>query len=582
MSRPPDPHVGRILDQRYELVSLLAQGGMGTLYRAQTIDDEKRPVVIKFSRWGAALQTLRQHDPERAQLEEKGRVEREFLLLQKASSLSEHVVKVFEPLGEDRQLGLYYPMEFLDGTPLSELPEWGQPFDFEQALELVIQVGNALAVAHGIGVVHRDLNPENIFIVRQGEQERFVKLIDFGIARDLYQRRETFQTGDDLAFGHFNYMAPEQVGYNPVEQTYDTTTAALLDHRADIYSLGAILLHLFVGKPPFEDSTIEQLATRNWANPPTLRWALEEGLLPVGVSDLVLSCLHPLPDGRPPDIYVLNAMLDNLLTDYREGRLSGEEEDDDESDGFSAFFDWAMEEEESEDEEGSGSLNDLPQFQVPELEGAAFDVDELVTDSTDLLTPVETTAAYEVVKHGPRPVEEESHYHEDLDLVPPEATAAYSTISSIEEVQVATEPTDDIEPLLAAEAEMMSEADLPAASAIDATMEVSQAMLLEPSGEFSGFPINATMEVSQAMLLEPSLEEIPVASQRGEHSPEEEGDKNAPTFTVLPVASPPRSSTQLKAAADPSEHRHKTPILLWAGLGLLFVGLVVGFWLWWN
>ena len=143
-------------------------------------------------------------------------------------------------------------------------------------------------------------------------------------------------------------------------------------------------------------------------------------------------------------------------------------------------------------------------------------------------------------------------------------------------------PTGDIEPLLAAEAEMMSEADLPAASAIDATMEVSQAMLLEPSGEFSGFPINATMGVSQAMLLEPSLEEIPVASQRGEHSPEEEGDKNAPTFTVLPVASPPRSSTQLKAAADPSEHRHKTPILLWAGLGLLFVGLVVGFWLWWN
>lgn len=311
-----DPNAGWIMHNRYQLLGLIGQGGMGMIYRA--VDQQTQQLcAIKISRWSEALQQLRHMESAEAKAEERARVEREFKLLEKAASRSSHVVQVFDSFREDPRLGCYYPMEFLEGQPLSKIPEWGSPMPPQQVVPLILQLCAGVGVAHGLGVVHRDLNPDNIFIVRTPEHERFVKLIDFGIARDLYARKGIYNTGSDLAFGHLHYLAPEQVGYDPVADTYQKETAARLDHRADIYSLGAIMFHMLTGVPPFDDGTLEGLALRNWRKPPHVAQAIKESFLPDELQGLILACLQPMPNLRVPDILALSDMLQSYLYGQR-------------------------------------------------------------------------------------------------------------------------------------------------------------------------------------------------------------------------------------------------------------------------
>lgn len=303
-----DPYAGYVLAERYKLLGRIAKGGMGIVYRAIRLEDDTL-CAIKISRWSEALQQLRQYEPQEAREEEEARLQREFKLLEKASSQTPHIVQVFDEMRDDQRTGLYYPMEFLEGQPLSAHPHWNQAMDKKDVVELILQMSEGISIAHGLGVVHRDLNPDNVFIVKQGDQEQFVKLIDFGIARDLYARREIYRTGHDMAFGHLHYMAPEQVGYSPKTGTYERETAAKLDTRADIYTIGAIMFHMLTGYPPFEDDTLEGLAVRDWEEPTNVKRAKEEGLLPSGLRDIITSCLEADPNNRPPDIFVLRDML---------------------------------------------------------------------------------------------------------------------------------------------------------------------------------------------------------------------------------------------------------------------------------
>ncbi len=311
-----DPYAGLILNERYELLGELGSGGMGLIYRAIKQDDGTL-CVIKISRWAQALEEMRKLDPAEAREEERARIEREFTLLQKASSRSKHVVHVYDNFAEDPRIGLYYPMEFLEGQPLSQVEGWGQPMDPIRVLKFMAQINEGIGVAHGLGVVHRDLNADNIFIVRFEGEDDFVKLIDFGIARNLYNRRKLFQTGDHLAFGHLDFLAPEQVGYSHATQSYDREVAAKLDHRADIYSLGVMMFIMLTGYPPFETKTFEDLAVRDWEYPPGLEQAVDDNLLVGGLRDIVTACLQPDPEQRPSDVLVLGDMLYHLLRELQ-------------------------------------------------------------------------------------------------------------------------------------------------------------------------------------------------------------------------------------------------------------------------
>ncbi len=306
-----DPYAGFILKDRYQLLGKVAEGGMGILYRAVSLEDNQL-YAIKISRWIKPLQKLRNLKEEEARKEEEERVKREFTLLKTAASQSQHIVQVFDDYDYDERIGLYYPMEFLEGLLLSEHPKYTSKFPPSEVLELMLQLCEALGVAHALGVVHRDINPDNIFIVRDKNNADFVKLIDFGIARNLYDRRKLFDTGDNLGFGHLHYLSPEQVGYSAKEKRYTKEAALHLDHRADIFSLGAIMCHMLIGQPPYHTTSFEDLAFRKWEEPENLNRAILNEEIPNNIQEILLACLHPDPEERLGDLYALTDMLEHV------------------------------------------------------------------------------------------------------------------------------------------------------------------------------------------------------------------------------------------------------------------------------
>jgi serine/threonine protein kinase len=220
MTRTPLQRLGR-----YRIVRELGQGAMGVVYLA---DDEllQRPVALKTMR-------LPDDAEERTHLEGRFRQE-----AKAAGGLNHpHIVTVHD-LGREGDW-LYIAMELLQGPELRELILAGGP-PLEQALELGAQVALGLATAHERGIVHRDVKPANIMVMPGPH----AKIMDFGVARMQASEVKT-QTG--LMLGSPKYMSPEQVEGRP------------LDHRSDIFSLGAILYEMAAGRPPFEAPELANL-----------------------------------------------------------------------------------------------------------------------------------------------------------------------------------------------------------------------------------------------------------------------------------------------------------------------------------
>jgi serine/threonine-protein kinase len=228
--------VGSVVAGRYRLTRLIGEGGMGAVYEAEHVEIGKR-VAIKLV-----------HSIHARHAEIAARFRRE---ARSASAIeSDHIVQVFDA-GNDPELGLFMVMELLRGEDLGTLLARTGRLDQETACSVVLQAASALEKAHAASIVHRDLKPANIFLVQREDYTAMVKLVDFGIAKIV--RDETAAGGSGLtrmgsAIGTPNYMSPEQA------QGLHT-----LDHRTDIYSLGAVLYEMVVGEPPYpEMPTYEQ------------------------------------------------------------------------------------------------------------------------------------------------------------------------------------------------------------------------------------------------------------------------------------------------------------------------------------
>jgi serine/threonine protein kinase len=236
--------VGSVVAGRYRLTRLLGEGGMGAVYEAEHVEIGKR-VAIKLVRSIHA-----KHSEIAARFKREAR---------SASAIeSDHIVQVFDA-GHDPQLGLFMAMELLRGEDLGSLLARSGRLDAETACGVVMQAASALEKAHTASIVHRDLKPANIFLVQREDQTAMVKLVDFGIAkivRDQNDAQGGALTRMGSAIGTPNYMSPEQA--------QGLTT---LDHRTDIYSLGAVLYEMIVGGPPFPEmptyeQTILQILTK--------------------------------------------------------------------------------------------------------------------------------------------------------------------------------------------------------------------------------------------------------------------------------------------------------------------------------
>src|SRR5579862_1827312 len=224
----PDPLIGRVINDRFKIVSLIARGGMGKVYRA-----EQAPLGR-----ACALKILNpsysgEHDPE---------FHKRFFLEASMTSKLTHpnTVTIYDYGKADDDL-YYMAMEFLDGHTLHRAIRHAGHLSEQRTAHVARQVCRALREAHALGIVHRDLKPANVYLVEHGDEPDFVKVLDFGLVKNVKDGEELTQAG--LFMGSPKYMSPEQVNGDKV------------DGRTDIYALGVIMYEMLTGKVPFDATT---------------------------------------------------------------------------------------------------------------------------------------------------------------------------------------------------------------------------------------------------------------------------------------------------------------------------------------
>ncbi len=266
-----DPYVGTILAGRYQIESVLGEGGMATVYRARhTLVD--RPVAVKI------MSTQLAKNPAM-----KERFRRE---AKNAAAVAHPNIIRIDDHGETPDGTTYLVMEVLEGAPLSALIEGG-PIPPGRTAELGLQISNGLARAHDFDVIHRDLKPENIFIVDPTGPRPQVKLLDFGIARSMHDPRLT-NAGE--IFGTPQYMAPERV------------TSIDAGPSADLYALGVILFEMVTGQLPFDAGEITGFFIKHMTAAPPKPSALAPQC-PRRLEELILALLAKKPEDRPVDAH---------------------------------------------------------------------------------------------------------------------------------------------------------------------------------------------------------------------------------------------------------------------------------------
>jgi eukaryotic-like serine/threonine-protein kinase len=247
---------GMVLAQRYEIVEILGQGGMGAVYKA-TDRELNRAVAIKVIR------------PDLAR--DQGIVDRfkqELLLAHQVTH--RNVIRIYDLSEADGMK--FITMEYVEGENLLTLLHEKKKFAPEEAVEIVQQVCRALEAAHTVGVIHRDLKPQNIMRDKTGR----ILVMDFGLARTLEGDGMT-QSG--ALVGTMEYMSPEQALGKP------------LDQRSDIFALGLIFYEMLTGQMPFKaDSTIASLIRRTQEQVAPL--SDHDASIPRSVSSIVQKCLE--------------------------------------------------------------------------------------------------------------------------------------------------------------------------------------------------------------------------------------------------------------------------------------------------
>ena len=209
---------------------------------------------------------------------------------------SEHLVEVYDFVFEPRKERVAYIMEYLAGDDLRRTLDRASRLPPARAARIAAQLCDALAAAHAYGVVHRDVRPGNIMLVRRGGNPEFVKLIDFGVAQ--FSGQVKHRTAAGVALGNPSYMSPE------------AARGQRVDGRADLYSVGIVLFEMLTGAPPFRGAT--QAATIDLhlhQKPPTVAGDHGHGPVPRALVDVVRRCLQKSADDRFDDAESLRAAL---------------------------------------------------------------------------------------------------------------------------------------------------------------------------------------------------------------------------------------------------------------------------------
>jgi eukaryotic-like serine/threonine-protein kinase len=229
---PDDSIIGSLLAGRYEVTRRIGEGGMGAVYEARhTLIGKRVAIKVLLDKYAQKADVV-------ARLQQEARL---------ASSIGHENIVDITDFGETDDGRTFVVMEFLEGDALAAILQREGPLPPRRAVAIARQIASALEAAHGKGVVHRDVKPENVFITRRNDKD-FVKVVDFGISKLMKAEAEEgadaagsprlTQTG--MVLGTPLYMSPEQARGEED-----------LDHRIDVYALGVILYECLTGEVPF-------------------------------------------------------------------------------------------------------------------------------------------------------------------------------------------------------------------------------------------------------------------------------------------------------------------------------------------
>ena len=273
---------------QYTLEKKLGEGGMGVVYRASHAM-LRRPTAIKLLL------------PDRAGADALTRFERE---VQRTAMLTHpNTVTVFD-YGRTADGVFYYAMELLEGASLDEIVEVDGPQPEERVIHLLEQVAGSLAEAHDAGLIHRDIKPANILVVDRGGLADLVKVVDFGLVKDVGlttrdgQLHEPAVTQANMLTGTPLYIAPETL-----------SAPESVDARADLYALGAVGYWLLTGTHVFSASTIIEVCAHHLHSipePPSTRLGAP---VAADLEAVLLACLAKRPEDRPASAHVLREQL---------------------------------------------------------------------------------------------------------------------------------------------------------------------------------------------------------------------------------------------------------------------------------
>jgi serine/threonine-protein kinase len=283
-----DLREGVLVSGKYRIEKLIARGGMGLVYRAS------QPMIARRVALKVVRPELLSHPDAADKLINEACVMGQFQ--------NDHVCRILDA-GRLEDGAPYLVLEYLDGTDLRVLLNRENRIEPRRAVDWMMGLLEALAEAHALGIVHRDVKPENLVLAQTPSGES-VKLLDFGIcfARHVPGADERrFSAGNSVGSPH--YMAPEQIS------SPDSS-----DHRIDIWSVGVVLFELLSGEPPFEGDSAMSICAQVLAREPVALTQLVPSL-PAGLAQIVARCLSKEPDQRYADVLELAEALAPYATD---------------------------------------------------------------------------------------------------------------------------------------------------------------------------------------------------------------------------------------------------------------------------
>jgi serine/threonine-protein kinase len=266
----------------YRILNKIGTGGMGAVYLAE------HPLIGKK----VALKVIH-----RELAGNKEVVQRFFQEAKAVTRINhEHIVQIHD-FGVTPEGDHFYIMEYLEGKTLAQLIAKERVIDVMRALHIAAQIASALAAAHGAGVIHRDLKPDNVMLTHRLGDPDFVKLLDFGLAK-MFASSSAVKTAAGVLLGTPQYMSPEAC-----------ESRATIDARTDVYALGILLFQMTTGMLPFDGESMGEVLVKQISQLPPAPRGINPNI-PPSVEQIILRCLAKAPDSR---FATMNTLREALL-----------------------------------------------------------------------------------------------------------------------------------------------------------------------------------------------------------------------------------------------------------------------------